>query len=229
VGFLPALGTAAPWALYVLGIHVLWSILVPVAIVEMLFPQRRTQPWLGRIGLGVVAVLFAVLVAVLTAGMAAQTKFFALPIQFAGVAVMTILAVALAFFAIPAKPAARRLPSATTVAVGSFVAGSAFLLVYSQGVFVFHWPWQWISAGLAVLLAAMAGIGIAAANNTRWTDWHRLAAATGGLAVYGWFGFITEASLHGTSGIGAHAVLAVVCMALPVVAAIRLRRAGTTS
>jgi hypothetical protein len=54
-GFLPALGIAGPWTLYVLTLHIVWSISVPILLVEELAGERRTQPWLGRHGLAVVA------------------------------------------------------------------------------------------------------------------------------------------------------------------------------
>jgi hypothetical protein len=42
------------------GGHAVWSIAVPIAVVETLVPERRTTPWLGRAGLTVTAVVFLV-------------------------------------------------------------------------------------------------------------------------------------------------------------------------
>src|ERR1700685_2961911 len=44
-GYVPALGIAIPWTIYVLGMHAVWSIAVPIALVESLFPARRLTPW----------------------------------------------------------------------------------------------------------------------------------------------------------------------------------------
>ncbi|HUR08780.1 MAG TPA: hypothetical protein VM347_40005 [Nonomuraea sp.] len=63
-GFIPALGTAPPWFMFMVGVHTVWSISVPIAIAESLASSRRTTPWLGTPGLIVAAVLF-----VLGAGM----------------------------------------------------------------------------------------------------------------------------------------------------------------
>src|SRR5215216_6308961 len=49
-GFLPALGIAIPWTVYVLSLHVIWSICTPIALVESMFPSRRTEPWLRTPG-----------------------------------------------------------------------------------------------------------------------------------------------------------------------------------
>jgi hypothetical protein len=58
-GFVPVLGIGAPWTVFVLTLHVVWSIATPIALVESM-SRRPTAPWLGRLGLTVVGVLFAV-------------------------------------------------------------------------------------------------------------------------------------------------------------------------
>ncbi len=42
-----------------LALHAVWSICVPIALIETFVPDRRTKPWLGRAGLIVVATIFA--------------------------------------------------------------------------------------------------------------------------------------------------------------------------
>lgn len=54
--YVPALGMSVELTQAVLALHTVWSICVPIAIVEAFVPDRR--PWLGRVGLAVVAVLF---------------------------------------------------------------------------------------------------------------------------------------------------------------------------
>jgi len=57
-GFIPALGIAIPWTIFVLTIHTVWSISTPIALVEESTRSRRTQPWLRTRGLIVTAALF---------------------------------------------------------------------------------------------------------------------------------------------------------------------------
>src|SRR3954469_23296124 len=57
-GWVPALGTSVAWTVYVLGIHIAWSLAVPIGLTESFFADRRAEPWLGRIGLGIVALLY---------------------------------------------------------------------------------------------------------------------------------------------------------------------------
>jgi hypothetical protein len=42
-GYMPALGTSLNWSVFVLSIHVVWSIATPILIVEGVASDRRTQ------------------------------------------------------------------------------------------------------------------------------------------------------------------------------------------
>ena len=57
-GYVPWLGTGLPWLVYVISIHVVWSMSVPIGLSEVLFRNRRGQPWLGPVGIGAFALLF---------------------------------------------------------------------------------------------------------------------------------------------------------------------------
>lgn len=214
-GYLPGLGISAVWTANVLGIHILWSIGVPVALTELLFASRRTQPWLGNIGLSVVAVIYAAISVLATLFMAEHEHFWAAPAQFAAAALAALVAVGLAFVLPKSwmKPKTRALP-ASLVGIVAFVAGSAFVLVYVMGSFVWHSPWQAVAGGLLAILLVILGCGIAAQRSAGWTDWHRFAATAGGLLVYCWSGFGTDAALHGTAARGAHAGLVVALLAV---------------
>jgi hypothetical protein len=55
---IPALGISASHAVaFILG-HAVWSIALPIAFAGFLFPGVAQVPWLGRIGLAVVLVLY---------------------------------------------------------------------------------------------------------------------------------------------------------------------------
>ncbi len=227
-GYLPGLGMSAPWTVYVLGIHILWSIAVPVALTEALFPSSRTQPWLGTIGLGIVAVIFVATAVVMAHYMASHGHFWAAPSQLGSAALATLAAAGLAFV-LPRgwpKPTARALPALVTALV-AFVLGSAFVLLYGMGAFALHWPWQVVTVGLIALLLVMGGL--AALCSTGWTDGHRFAAAAGGLLVYCWAGFGTDAALHGTAARPAHAALVAAMLLLLVIAGWRTTRQARCS
>ncbi len=54
-----AFGINWVWSEWTIGYHIVWSISIPILLSELLFPDRRTQPWLGKIGLAAVGVVYA--------------------------------------------------------------------------------------------------------------------------------------------------------------------------
>jgi hypothetical protein len=84
VGYVPQLGIAVPWTLFVLTLHALGSTTVPIVMAELCTRERRTAPWLGRPGLVVAAALFVVGLAANAAFQMAMDPFRATPAQFLG-------------------------------------------------------------------------------------------------------------------------------------------------
>jgi len=226
-GFVPSLGIAVPFTVFVLGIHIIWSIAVPIALVEVLFRGRRTEPWLGGVGLAVVIIMFIAGAAMIGAGIMSQEHFLATPTQLGGAALAVLVAAGLAFVFPAERPkAAGGAPSPWIVALIAFLAGSVFVLLYTQGSNVMHWPWQLVEGGMAACAIGMLLFGFAAARRSGWSDMHRFAAAAGALLVYCWFGFLTEKSLYGTTMMGPRAALVVAMLGLLVLAGVRARRAS---
>ena len=56
--WIPALHISAWWTLFMFNLHTFWSISVSIALVAALVPTRAEQPWLGRLGDSIVALLF---------------------------------------------------------------------------------------------------------------------------------------------------------------------------
>src|SRR5690625_5804727 len=67
-GWVPALGTSPIWSIYVVGIHSVWSILVPIVLTEHLFPARARTTWLGIAGLVLALLVYLVGAAAIAAG-----------------------------------------------------------------------------------------------------------------------------------------------------------------
>jgi hypothetical protein len=178
---IPALGISAHWALTFVAGHAIWSISLPIAIVETLVPDRQTTPWLGNLGVTVTGVVF-----LLGAGMILadhQQRFLASAPQLAG-ATAVILALIGAAFAIRPRPRPRRdrrPPNPWLVGVVALVTSNLF----------FARPETWLGVAIGVALLAVMTVAI-----TRWSrraDWaatHRLALAGGTLSAYAWAGFL---------------------------------------
>jgi hypothetical protein len=225
-GFVPALGTSPPWAIYVIGIHVLWSLAVPIGLAESLFAGRRTQPWLGPVGLGVFAILFAFGAFAVGRFSLAPTPFRASPGELATCAVLVAALVAAAFAA-PRSRAARRGPLEAAVRpwpifAFCFAAGSAFLCVYALGRS--HWPWPLTAVADAALGLGLCAFFAWATRERAWGAIQTFAAAAGGLLCYAWFGYHVARSMQGSEGLAAHSVFVLGLLAVAGWAGIRANR-----
>lgn len=197
--YLPALGTNVSIVAAVLSLHTIWSISVPIALVETFVPGRRTVPWLGRTGLAVTAALFALGVALWCWGSRMEAHFEATAGQYTGAAVVIVALVVLAF-AVPlrARPVDRRAPSPWLVGVLTLVLTSLLLAL------VMFWPGglsQWVSVAAWCVVAAALVTLLARWSRCRgWGAAHRLGVAGGALLTYSWVAFP-----HRPGGVGSNA------------------------
>jgi hypothetical protein len=223
-GYLPALGIGAPWTLFVLALHTVFSISVPIALVEGLARGRRTTPWLGRVGLTVTAVLFAFGIAATTAFSLATYPYVASVGQFAGAAVLIVLLVALAFRRPAVAPAPdRSAPSPWVVGLTSLAAGA----VFETSTWL---PSPWANVGaFVVLFAAVTALVVRWSSAAGWGDAHRLALAGGALLTYAWHAFVERPLLpvSATVDLIGDVVFGLGAVVLLVVSALRLREGSS--
>jgi hypothetical protein len=184
------------WTVFVLSIHVIWSICTPILIAEGVAGTRRTTPWLGWVGLRLTAALYVLGCAITTVYSLNAYKFVASAMQLASIAVLAIAAIAAAFFLFrstkttqtsDADSAGALAPSPWIVAGLSLVLTSA-CFVSRSATMLWMRP---ASAGIVSMLAlaALAILLIAAWSRRRgWSANHYLALATGAVLTYSWFG-----------------------------------------
>ena len=48
---IPGLGVSATQIINIVTLHTVWSVAVSICLVELFVPKRRTEPWLGPVGL----------------------------------------------------------------------------------------------------------------------------------------------------------------------------------
>jgi hypothetical protein len=232
VAHVPFLGISAYWGLaFVLG-HAVWSISVPIALVESFVPHRSATPWLGRTGLAVTAVAFVLGSLLIFWDHQVTQKFLPTAPQVVGTAA-AVVALAGAAFAIGRRPRPaldrtgtdRAAPRPLLVVAAAFVAASLYLLVFVPG-------WPGVAMGTAVVAATAVVIG-RWSRRSGWAAAHRLAVAGGALLTYAWVGF-TQVPLVGSTGtvkLLGNAVLALAAVILLLLAAraVKLYQARTWS
>jgi hypothetical protein len=246
-GFVPALGIAIPWTVFVLALHTVWSISVPIALVEE-WTDRRTQPWLRTPGLIVAVVLFAVGAFGSTMSTYGQENYFAGWPKLLIVGVIVVLLVVAAFL-LPrrsASPSSASSVSAASASAGVFAGVRhgvrpaprpwvvlVVLLVFgglfegAQAV-----PGQGAGAaaiGVVMMVVALAGAAVSIGIWSRgagWGSWHRLAAAAAGLLTYAWHSFFSTPLLGGSPIVTpiSHTFLALAAVALLGFEVRRIRR-----
>ena len=228
-GYLPSLGIALPWLIYVLSIHVIWSMAVPIGLTEALFPESEPKPWLGRIGLGVAVLLL------IAGGIAVglfqrhSDPFRNSPMQNA-VSLILIALLVIAAFRIPrARPAhSPGAAPASLVGAVAFVLGWAVLLAYS-GCQSMGWPWpatalaQLIAGGLLVLFVRWA------TQARSWTPMTAWGAATGGMLVYAGYGYAIQHAFKHDSDMVPHSLLVLFFILLAIVAGLRVAKLDRTA
>ncbi|WP_206061036.1 hypothetical protein [Nonomuraea basaltis] len=230
-GFIPALGIGAYWTVFVLAIHGVWSIAVPISIVEA-GSRRPDTPWLGKVGLTVSAVLFLLGGAVPIA-LASPAIY---PLSAAQITWTLITAVALiiaAFLSVrfrrpllPATPASPWIVFAITIA-----AGLAFWLPTMVGKLQSIVP-AWITVGFYLALyATMTLLILRWSRRMGWGPWHRFALGAASLVTYAWHGFPQPPSFPAPANVDliGNAVFALAALGLLAFVVVRLRRTAPST
>jgi hypothetical protein len=187
--YVPSLGIGGWWTVYVLTLHVVWSISVPIALTEALFAERRTTPWLGHLGLGIAVVLFLIGLAVNHALTGKMEKFSASMPQLGSVAVLIVLVVTMGFL-IGRRCETRSGPVPKPWQLGA--STFAFGLLHMRGHLLAQ---NWALVALLIAALVVAAICILTwSTRAAWTPLHLLSAAAGAAMSYACLAFPQEPS-----------------------------------
>lgn len=186
--WIPTLGVGAAWTVFVLTIHTVWSISVPIALVEALTGEGAEKPWLGRIGWAAVCVLFAFGIGATTIMSYKHDHFLSSRWQLLSSALICIVLITTAF-AIPRRT--RQNPGATGGIIFSpWIAGLIALIAGSAMMLVpLGWGWGAVAARLAID-AGMAAFILIASRRNGWSPQHKVALAGGAALAYAWHAFV---------------------------------------
>jgi hypothetical protein len=204
-GYMPALGISTVWTVFVLSIHVVWSICTPILIVEGVAGVRRTTPWLGRFGLAITAMLFVIGCAFIAVFTIKSNGFVASPMHFAVVSLLALAVIVAAFSTFRpesgevVRPGGAPAPSRWVVVLTTFVLASTFELIMHNGARLGVPPT--LTALAMVACEIMVAVLIVNwSSRDGWTPNHYLAIATGAVLTYSWVGL--SRFLKGTTNIG---------------------------
>lgn len=160
------LGVNWIYLLWAVGYESVWSIVLPIKLSELLFPDRRKDPWLGKVGFVIVAILFLLIsFGTWRMWMSALSKYapelhYQPPLLTIVVALIVIAALVASALALPASlrtasKSARRAPQPWLVGVVAFVLALLWFapLLLHYGIF----PAFPFALALVLILAWAAG------------------------------------------------------------------------
>jgi hypothetical protein len=183
------------WFLFFLGYESVWVVLVPVQLTELIFGNRRADPWLSRRGLGVSALIFLIgsFFAWFLWTQIARPKTFHVskyqpPFAQPMLGLVMIASLAAAAYLLrnlgTRKYPRRRVPPTWIAALAAVLLATPWygLLALIFGVHR-SWPfWMPMIAGCLWAGCSWAVIRYWTASE-RWSDLHRLALCFGATAV----------------------------------------------
>jgi len=177
--YIPSLGIGGWWTPFVLTLHTVWSISVPIAVTEGLFGKRRETPWLGKMGLTISSTIFAIGCVMVFGGTHRQDHFKATPVQLLSVAVLIVILVVLAFsWRKKTRKESGYVPGPVVVGIFTFLIGLGFMSAHA----VLH-AWAVVVAYIAVYLVAIIPLWTWS-RRLIWTPLHTLAAGGGAMLTY---------------------------------------------
>lgn len=171
---IPGLGVDAIEVLNFVGGHVIFSFAAPIAVVESCVPRLAQRPWLGRVGIAVLVVLYVLAAAVVFRDQNDQT--IASPAELIGAGI-AVVALAVAAFLVPRRSGAKshgRVPPWWLVGCGALSLFAAYETA----------PSTWVGVVLDVaVLGALGGLLLFWSGRERWGREHVLAVAGAALVV----------------------------------------------
>src|SRR6266566_3488085 len=181
------------WAPYVLGLHTVWSITLPILLTELLFPKLQSRLWLGRVGLGIDATVFVLICLFLWQAFRPYSHFSASPIELICTALLVVALVLLALFVVPrlaAAPSGGKAPVSWLVGLMALLAAMLF-----SGLFLFLPTLPGVPSLLSILLYVALYVAVLTlvrrwSTQRLWSSRHLLALTSGALLETMLFGFL---------------------------------------
>ena len=199
-----SLGVNWVYLLFQLGYESVWAIVLPILLTELIFPDRRMDPWVGRRGLVVLSVsyllasvgtwyLWGQAVRRFVPGPGYEVPPLTVAAALAVIAVLIIVALGSWSLSRPVRPTVRRAPRPWLARLVAFILALLWfvLVILSVGV----------APSLPAVAPVVAGLALAAlafflvrrwSASLAWQDIHRLALVSGALFASMLLGFLAS-------------------------------------
>ncbi len=208
LGYGNFLGLGWLWITHLIPLHAVWSISVPILLAELLFRDRGINPWLGKVGLTVVGVIFLLGAFILWLATYASEKSFLAPWpELLGAFVLAVIVVTIVLH-LPKRTASaegqslNQAPSPWIVGGIAFVAASLFTAVLRVYDVAPNFPGVIVVAITVALPVAMLLLILRWSAQSGWSRAHLLALAAAALFTYAWAGFFNFSPLDRLDLIG---------------------------
>lgn len=189
------------WSLFIVPYHAVFSITIPIALVDLLYPAQRREPWLGRAALIATGAIFAANAALLAVF---QTHLFtprAPEVSLAAhvVALMVIVVLVTSALRAPAAaPSAPDRPAASGrqlwwVGFGSGLAWFVAYRVLVIGTGTNMLPGAALAIGVLILVAIVRLVARVASPRRPWSAESTYALVAGALPTCWLLGFLIAA------------------------------------
>ena len=219
------LGVNWLWTMWTIGYHIVWSISLPIFLAELLFPARRNEPWLGRVGMVIAGVLYILgtlaLAAIYRFAIAPDFKPPLLLNLFATLVAILLIVLALTR---PARTSEElssqpngKVPNPWIVSLLTFLMAFLWFALLNLPQPLRAGAWVLIPMLLdIVLLIGFASLVRRWSSDETWRDLHRLALIFGPLImvmISGSF-FVTAGNRLDQLGVGIFGVITIILLAL---------------
>lgn len=187
--FIPALGMSIELTQIILALHTVWSICVPIILIESFVPDRRTIPWLGRRGLLTTAIVYLIGAIFIFIATYAEERFLASPVQMiaTGIVIASLIGLAFLIRRVHLPRLEGRAPSRVLVGLAA-LAGTS--LYWGPANLIADDWYEWVGVAVWCAVAGASVILISSWSRTPgWGATHLYALAVGATLTYVWVAF----------------------------------------
>jgi len=199
-----SLGVNWVYLLFQLGYESVWAIILPILLTELIFPDRRMDPWVGRRGLVILPAVYLLAsagtwylwsqaVRRLVPGPGYEVPPLTFAVALAAIAVLAIVALGSRSASHPMQQSTRRAPRPWLARLVAFLLALLWFVPVILAVGV--------APSLPAVAPVIAGLGLAAlaiflvrrwSASSAWRDTHRLALIAGALFASMLLGFLAS-------------------------------------